>query len=121
LSDFVDVGAADDFPVDRPVIVAVDGRQIVIVRHGETEFYAVRNVCPHQTASFAAGWVKPELRFGTSDEIRFDDCVPVLHCPRHSWGYRLTDGISTADPSLRIRTFATACEHGRVLVDRSRR
>jgi nitrite reductase/ring-hydroxylating ferredoxin subunit len=121
LSKLVDVGAADHFPVDTPVVVSVHGRQIVVVRCSEDEFYAVRNVCPHQTASFAAGWVTPELRADTPEEIRFDDRVPVLHCPRHTWGYRLTDGVSTADPSLRVRTFPTSCEGGRVLVDPSRR
>jgi nitrite reductase/ring-hydroxylating ferredoxin subunit len=120
LSELVDVGAADDFPVDKPVVVSVDGRQIAVVRRGEDEFYAIRNVCPHQMASFASGWVHGDFRANTPDEIRFDETLPVMRCPRHQWGYRLTDGRSTVDPTLRIRTFSTSCKGGRVLVDMSR-
>jgi nitrite reductase/ring-hydroxylating ferredoxin subunit len=120
VSNLVDVGAVDDFPDDKPVVVSVKGRQLVVVRHNE-QFYAMRNVCPHQLASFAAGWVTPEMCAASPDDFRYDDAVPVIHCPRHSWGYRLTDGISTADPSMRVRTFTTACDDGgRVLVDLGR-
>jgi nitrite reductase/ring-hydroxylating ferredoxin subunit len=115
----VDVGAADDFPVDRPVVVTVDGREIAVVRRGEREFYALRNICPHQAASFAAGWVLADLRADTPDGIRFDESVPVMHCPRHMWGYRLTDGVCTADPRMRVRAFPVSCTGGRVLVELS--
>jgi 3-phenylpropionate/trans-cinnamate dioxygenase ferredoxin subunit len=117
----VDVGSAEDFPVDRPVVVSVDGREIAVVRRSAGDVYAIRNVCPHQMAALATGWVTPGLRSEIPGEMGFDDDVPVLHCPRHSWGYRLTDGASTADPSLRIRTFSTTCKNGRVLVDLGRR
>jgi 3-phenylpropionate/trans-cinnamate dioxygenase ferredoxin subunit len=120
LTELVDVGATDDFPVDKPVVVSVRGRQVAIVRRGEAEFYAIRNVCPHQTASFAAGWITPGFHSNTPGEMRFDDTSPVVHCPRHSWGYRLTDGTSTGDPSLRVRTFPTSCDGGRVFIDVSR-
>jgi nitrite reductase (NADH) small subunit len=119
MSKLVDVGAAADFRDDKPVVVSVQGRNIVVVRHGE-EFYAIRNVCPHQLASFAAGWVTPRMCSATPDAFHFDDTVPVIHCPRHGWGYRMTDGVSTADPSLRIRAFTTSVSDGRVLVDLSR-
>jgi nitrite reductase (NADH) small subunit len=119
MSKLVDVGAVSDFPDDKPVVVSVQGRHLVVVRHGE-EFYAIRNVCPHQLASFAAGWVTPEMCAATPDAFHYDDTVPVIHCPRHAWGYRLTDGVSTADSSLRIRAFTTSVSDGRVLVDLGR-
>lgn len=120
MTNLVDVGAVDDFPDDKPVVVSVKGRQLVVVRHGE-QFYALRNVCPHQLASFAAGWVVPEMCAATPDEFRYDNAVPVIHCPRHSWGYRMTDGVSTADPSLRVRAFTASSDaEGRVVVDLGR-
>ena len=121
MSKLVDVGAVDDFPVDQPVVVTAEGREILVVRHGDDEFYATRNVCPHQLASFATGWITRNLCAVSADEFSFDDDVPVVHCPRHSWGYRLTDGVATADPSMRIRTFPAAANEGRVLIDLGRR
>jgi 3-phenylpropionate/trans-cinnamate dioxygenase ferredoxin subunit len=118
---FVDIGAADRFPLRRPVIVSPAGRQIVVVQYEAETFYAIRNVCPHQLASFADGWVMPDIRAASYDEIWLDTDVPVIRCPRHFFTYRLTDGVCRSDPRWRIRTFPVVCEGGRVLIDLSTR
>ena len=52
---------ADDVPDDRGLIVEVAGRELGIFRHGD-EFFALRNLCPHQRGPVAEGGVFPALR-----------------------------------------------------------
>jgi nitrite reductase (NADH) small subunit len=112
-----EVGAFDDLPEGRPAIVEVGGRQFAIVRL-RGEVYALRNVCPHQTQSYAGG--RAHSRIEGADrvgelQLLVDD--PVLACPWHGWEFRLRGGECLVDPKLRVRTYPTVIREGRVYVD----
>ena len=112
----VDVGAADEFIDGTPTLAIVGGRQIIVVRYGES-FFAIRNVCPHQSASFAGGMVAGRVKSDRPGEFSIDERDPVLICPWHSWQYRLRDGDCIVDPQKRVRAYKTTRRHGRVFVE----
>jgi nitrite reductase (NADH) small subunit len=112
----VDVGSLDDFPHERAVVVQVRGADVVVVRC-EDAVFALRNICPHQSASFVGGQVGFPLTEGEhAGELVVHQDRPELACPWHGWTFGLRDGRCTVDPRLRVRAYATAIRDGRVFV-----
>ena len=78
------------------------------------EFYALRNVCPHQTQSYLGGRAHSRIEGGQAVgelEVFADD--PVLACPWHGWEFRLRGGECLVDPKLRVRTYPVEVRDGR--------
>jgi 3-phenylpropionate/trans-cinnamate dioxygenase ferredoxin subunit len=112
----VDVGPLDDFPDERPVVVKVRGADVVIVRCGD-EVFALKNICPHQSASFEGGQVGYHLSEGEQvGELVVHKDEPELACPWHGWTFGLRDGRCTVDPRLRVKAYAASIRDGRVVV-----
>jgi nitrite reductase/ring-hydroxylating ferredoxin subunit len=96
-------------PGDRR-IVEVEGRSIGVFNI-RGEFYALRNICPHQGAPLCLGKVmgttvarKPfELEYGRDGEI--------VKCPWHGWEFDILTGRSVFNPHLvRVRTYEVSIE-----------
>lgn len=113
----VDVGSLDDLGDRTPCILKVAGREIALLRWDD-RVYALRNLCPHQSQSFLHGSVHERVLAGGSlGEVTISAGDPVLSCPWHSWEFELATGQCAVDPRLRVRTYPTRVENGRVLVD----
>jgi nitrite reductase/ring-hydroxylating ferredoxin subunit len=112
----VDVGAIDDF-VDRRIrIVDVGRRQIGIVRWREA-FYAVNNLCSHQSGPLCRGVLSARLTAAAPGTLALDESAPLIACPWHGWEFDLRTGRAVLDPTLRVRTFPVHVADGRVVVD----
>jgi 3-phenylpropionate/trans-cinnamate dioxygenase ferredoxin subunit len=106
----------DELRTNEPIVVGVDGKEVLIVRVDD-EIFALRNICPHESASFLNGHVRPRLRSATPGEaIEADASDPLLFCPWHTWSFSLRDGRCPQDPSLRVLSYETVVEDGRVLI-----
>lgn len=109
-----DVGTEDEFEHGVPRIVRVAGREVVVVKWDD-EFFALRNVCPHQSQSFINGLVCWDVTApGPDGDLALTE--PVIVCPWHCWPYELRTGRCTVDPLKRVRAFGVAVEEGRVIV-----
>jgi len=115
---FVDACAVDELQEGRPKVVKIKGREITVVQWGD-EVHAVRNICPHQTQSFLGAHVRPgfSAKPGGVGQLVVERADPVLVCPVHTWSFKLRDGHCTVDETLRIRTYQTVVESGRLLID----
>ncbi len=115
---FVDACAIDELQEGRPKVVKIKGREITLVQWGDA-VHAVRNICPHQTQSFLGAHVRSgfSAKPGGVGELVVERSEPVLVCPVHTWSFNLRSGQCTVDDTLRIRTYATTVEDGRLLVD----
>jgi nitrite reductase/ring-hydroxylating ferredoxin subunit len=111
----VDVGAVTEFEEGRPRIMTVEGREIGVVRW-RGEFYAVRNLCPHQLGP-VCGVVHARLDADRPGELVADDDNPVVGCPWHGWEFDLRTGRSMWDDQFRIRTYPTSTRAGRLMVE----
>jgi nitrite reductase (NADH) small subunit len=115
--DLVDVAGLEDLVEGKPFSVNVRGREIFVVRWNGS-FFAVRNICAHQSAMLSYGWVQSELVQGDSFyEIDIVEDSPVVRCPWHAFRFRLQDGHCVADPQLRIRSYRVVVQKDRVFVD----
>lgn len=106
MSDWRACGAVDGFPEDEPVGVELevgDGRlKLAVVRHGGA-CHVVLDQCPHRGAPFS--------------ELGLVDDEGHLVCGWHYWSFRLSDGGHTLLPDVKLCTYATKIEAGRLLVD----
>ena len=114
MSELVPLARFGDLREGLPLIVS-SGRQELAVVLWRGEVFAVKNVCPHQTQSFAGGYVHGKV-YCTGEigvlAVRADE--PVLECPVHTWTFRLSDGVCVPDPSLRVKTYETEVVDGTV-------
>jgi nitrite reductase/ring-hydroxylating ferredoxin subunit len=108
----VDVGDAEAFVEGRPTAVRVDDRDVVVVRKG-SEYFAVRDVCPHQGARLS-GHVKPCNR---GDQPILTREGEFLECPWHGWKVDLRTGSSPTEPDrVRVRAYDVTVDKGRVYI-----
>jgi nitrite reductase/ring-hydroxylating ferredoxin subunit len=112
-----DVGAVDDFSDARAKLVSIEGREIGLIRWHD-EFFAVRNICPHQAGPVSAGAVRPKLSSVSSlGRLEVDEDCPVLSCPWHGWEFELRSGRSVSGHPYRVGTYPVHLKHGRVLIE----
>jgi nitrite reductase (NADH) small subunit len=111
------VGHSSDFPDGSSHVVDVHGRSIGIVRVGE-QFYALRNVCPHQGAPlFKGGILKGTMLPSQPDELVYGMNSHVIRCPLHGWEFDITSGDAVFGISnKRAVTYPIRVDDGRVFV-----
>jgi len=95
------VPTIDDSKVRDGAYVAVypKGVGVLLVRAGG-ELFAIANKCAHMACPLEGG----KLEEG------------ILTCPCHDWRFDVRSGQFLDAPELRIDTFATKVEDGKVLV-----
>ena len=96
---FVEVAKTTDLPVGRARAVSAGGRTIALY-HTASGFYATGNTCPHRGGPLAEG------------DLMGNEIV----CPWHLWGFDVTSGACTGDPSVRVPAYKVRVEDDRVLV-----
>ncbi len=92
-----------------------DGRGVALLRRGG-QWWALRDVCPHQGARLSRGTMRGRVAPCLPGErITLNDEEPVLVCPWHGWEFDVVTGRSLADPCRqRVRSYDVKVEAGRV-------
>ena len=120
MTKLIDVGATQEFEEGAPRIMTLDGREVGVVRWN-SEFFALRNLCPHQTAPLCLGRLLPPINSGGAvGTIEVGGDTPVIACPWHGWEFDIRTGESVWDPAYRVRSYQTTVRDGRVLVEMGR-
>jgi nitrite reductase/ring-hydroxylating ferredoxin subunit len=111
------VAATAEIPDGGRKIVELEGRSIGVFNVGG-RFYAVRNVCPHQSGPLCRGFLTGLLEADGPGEFRYSRRGEMLRCPWHGWEFDLRTGRSWVDPRrLRVRSYPTVVEPGAALVE----
>jgi nitrite reductase/ring-hydroxylating ferredoxin subunit len=104
-------------PGEMRVVYINDKTPVVVGCNMKREYFAIRDVCPHQGARLSKG----KLTWNTvSDE----PCVygvaqegEILRCPWHSFDYDTKTGQCLADPQhLKVKTYTVTVEEGHILL-----
>lgn len=120
MSARIDLGAVEEFEEGVLQVRQVSSRQIGVARW-QGKFYALRNICPHQSAPLCAGRLLSGIREGDQvGIIEADDGAPVVTCPWHGWEFHLDSGESLWDAKYRVRAYSVAVENGRVMLEMRR-
>jgi nitrite reductase (NADH) small subunit len=100
------VCSLDDIPPWCGVAALIEGRQIAILRWGETDqIHALGNFDPFSKAMVISRGI-------------VGDCqgVPVIASPVYKQHFRLADGVCVEDPEVSLRRYEVRIEDGAVLV-----
>ena len=106
------VAAADEIEVGERKIVDVAGRSIGVF-NVDGEFFAVRNVCPHQAGALCEGRLWGVLRADRPGEFEYEPSREILTCPWHGWEFQVRTGQSWCAPErLAVRSYEVSVVEG---------
>jgi nitrite reductase (NADH) small subunit len=104
------IGRVGDIPPGERKIVVLEGRSIGVF-NVRGAFYAVRNVCPHQSAPLCQGQIKGLLTATDQRHLELTREGEIIRCPWHGWEFDITTGRSIFNPHrLRARAYAVTIE-----------
>jgi nitrite reductase (NADH) small subunit len=94
------------------------GKAFVLARSKKGEYYAARNICPHQGVDLSEGVLTGRTLPSKLGCYEYVDDGEILRCGRHAYEFDIKTGRSWFNPDrVRIKTYAVQIEDGRVLVD----
>ena len=91
------VGSVEELQRERCRVVEVDGQRIGVISVG-SEFFAVRDRCPHRGAQMCQGSVSGTLVASTPQDFVYGRHNRVIRCPWHGWEFDLDTGRSLLEP-----------------------
>lgn len=99
-----------EFPPGTRRIVEVAGRSIGVFNiHGE--FFAIKNVCPHQQAPLCLGEVTGMMMPSRPGEFIWGRQGEIVRCPWHGWEFDIKTGRSVFNPHrVRVRSYDVTVE-----------
>jgi nitrite reductase/ring-hydroxylating ferredoxin subunit len=106
------VATVEEIPPGERMIVEVAGRSIGVFNL-DGEFFALRNVCPHQGGPLCIGSLGGLVSSSAPGEYKYSRSGEMLRCPWHGWEFDIRTGQSWFDPArVRVRRYEVAIEGG---------
>jgi phenylpropionate dioxygenase-like ring-hydroxylating dioxygenase large terminal subunit len=113
-------GVSKDFPAGKTQELRMLGEPIAVGRTRQGRVFALRDICPHRSVPFSAGW-----------QFEEPDGSVSVQCPYHGWRFATSDGKCAAIPALpsdsdidvstvRVRAFPVREQEGLIWVYISR-
>lgn len=116
-----EVAGVDDLRPGEMRPIRVAGRELVLCRSGERAFHALSGTCPHRGGPLAAGVLSGTVTSDAVGQYEYTRRNEILHCPWHGYEFDVLDGQPLVGGNrLRVKTYATRIEGGRVYVDDGR-
>jgi len=109
------VGTVSEIEPGSKKIVDAGGKSVGVYNVGG-QFYAIRNLCPHQSAGLCEGIT---TSFVTSDypgEYHFEREGEIVRCPWHFWEFDIKTGEMVVDPKTRTKVYDVSVEKYDVVV-----
>ena len=93
-----------DLPPGERRLIEVEGKSIGVFNlHGE--YFALRNLCPHQFAPLCLGTITGYCEPSPVGEFRWAREGEIIRCPWHGWEFDIKTGRSIFNPH-KVRTKA---------------
>lgn len=101
---------AAELPPGARRVVEVKGRSIGVFNvHGQ--FYALRNLCPHEGAPLCLGIITGTTLPSQPGEYIWAREGEIVRCPWHGWEFDITTGRSVFNPHrMRVKTYEVTVE-----------
>jgi 3-phenylpropionate/trans-cinnamate dioxygenase ferredoxin subunit len=116
------VGKVSDIPPGSSKLVEAGSRSIGVFNIGG-QFYALRNICPHQGAELCQGLTTALVGSSGPGSFEYEREGEIVRCPWHQWEFDIKTGCMVVDPAMRtmsyevtVETFGVSVEDGQVIV-----
>jgi nitrite reductase/ring-hydroxylating ferredoxin subunit len=110
-----------ELPPGAVRIVCVDSTEVAVIRH-QDDYFAYRNLCPHQGGPACEGVLMP----GVVDRINdagaflgqgFDEADMHIVCPWHGYEFHLATGEHAGDKKLKLKRYDVVRRDDAIYVD----
>ncbi|MFI5386545.1 MAG: Rieske (2Fe-2S) protein [Fimbriimonadales bacterium] len=103
------VALAIDMPPGTRRLISIPGLGSVGVFNIGGEFYAVKNVCPHQGGPLCEGTLtgtsRPIFALDEAPQLEWVHDGEILRCPWHGWEFSVRTGAVVFDGKARVATY----------------
>ena len=103
------VGNVAELPPSSRRIVRVNGREIGVF-NVKGKYYALRNLCPHQSAPLCLGELTGLAVSDEPGEIEWTREGEILRCPWHGWEFDISNGSTIFQSNARVKTYDVRVE-----------
>ncbi len=103
------VGKVSELPPSSRRIVRVNGREIGVF-NVKGKYYALRNLCPHQSAPLCLGELTGLAVSDEPGEIEWTREGEILRCPWHGWEFDISNGSTIFQSKARVKTYEVQVE-----------
>ena len=103
------VGKVSELPPSSRRIVRVNGREIGVF-NVKGKYYALRNLCPHQSAPLCLGELTGLAVSDEPGEIEWTREGEILRCPWHGWEFDILSGRTVFKSQARVKTYEVRVE-----------
>ncbi|MCU6794462.1 Rieske (2Fe-2S) protein [Paenibacillus sp. WQ 127069] len=110
------VGSISELTPGSKKIIQAGGRSVGVYNLGG-ELYAIRNLCPHQSAGLCEGITSSFVTSTGPGEFCFEHEGEIARCPWHFWEFNIKTGQMMVDPKVRTKTYDVEVERFDVSVD----
>ena len=118
VSNQINLGPADTFPLGKVRIVMAGRREIGVVRRPDGRVDAVRNWCPHKGAPICKGPLTGTMLPDAPGSLTWGRDGEILRCPWHGFEFEIATGARPyADSRMRLRVYPARIENGEIWVD----
>ena len=100
MTDWIEIGALNDIPVQGTRIVEGPDGNIAVIRTEDDAIFAVHDSCPHKQGPLSQGIV-----YGHK-----------VACPLHNWSFDLESGKAQAPDEGSVACYPTKVENGNVFL-----
>ena len=116
----INIGRAEDFPLDTIRIVTADTRSIGVVRRADGTVNAVRNWCPHKGAEVCKTKLSGTFVPGPPGTLEWRHDGEIVRCPWHGFEFDIRTGTRPySDSRMRLRVYPARIVDGDIVVDLS--
>lgn len=98
-----------ELPPSGRRIVRVNGREIGVF-NVKGRYYALRNLCPHQSAPLCLGELTGLTVSDEPGEIEWTREGEILRCPWHGWEFDILSGRTVFQSRNRVKTYDVRVE-----------
>ena len=109
------IASVSELPPGERKVVNVGGREIGVFNVAG-KFYALRNVCPHNTGPLCRGRIRPlviDAGVGGYEHLREGE---IIKCPWHLWEFDIKTGLAVHDPGVRVRSYPVELEDDEIIL-----
>ena len=103
------VGPVRELPTGSRKIVRIPGVGSVGVFNVGGEYFALKNVCPHQGGPLCLGRLsgtsRPRFRDGEAPDLEWVRDGEILRCPWHAWEFDIRTGRAVFDGTQRVAIY----------------
>lgn len=100
----------EELPTGQRKIIEIDKKSIGVFNI-EGEFYALRNMCPHQLAPLCEGKITGVSEPSEVGEYQWCRSGEIIRCPWHKWEFDIKTGKSIFNPhKVRVKSYEVTVE-----------